>query len=201
MKSLTVRFSSSPVPLHDVDDVVDVFNARTILIESPGPLWMYGTAAEHSVLYQYHFVNAKNVFIAQAQTESAYFQNNPPAPQPFTSLTEWFDPTFDQCSPSDIGCAKGWAIDIINGTNMYIYNAGLYSFFQTWSTSCIGTALDRYCQDGIYRVQGDAQTIYLYNLETIGVQNMVEINDQSRVTSRANIGVFSDGILNYAPTA
>lgn len=28
MKSLTVRFSSSPVPLHDVDDVVDVFKAR-----------------------------------------------------------------------------------------------------------------------------------------------------------------------------
>ena len=28
MKSLTVRFSSSPVPLHDDEDVVDVFNAR-----------------------------------------------------------------------------------------------------------------------------------------------------------------------------
>jgi glucan 1,3-beta-glucosidase len=188
---------------HNLDypshEQIDILNARTVLIESQGPLWMYGTAAEHSVLYQYHFVGAKNVLVGQAQTESAYFQNDPPAPEPFTSLTNWSDPVFDQCSPADTSCAKGWAMDIVNGTNMYIYNAGLYSFFQNWVTTCIGTPKNQYCQDGIYRVQGKSEKVYLWNLETVGVKNMVEIDDQAKVESIDNIGVFTDGILGYFP--
>ena len=186
---------------HNLDypshEQIDIFNARTILVESQGPLWMYGTAAEHSVLYQYYFVNAKNIFLGQAQTESAYFQSEPRAPEPFTSLTAWTDPVFDQCPSTDTSCAKGWAIDIINGTNMYIYNAGLYSFFQNWSTTCIGTAENRYCQDGIFRIRGKSDKVYLWNLETVGVENMVQIDDQSKVKSKDNIGVFTDGILAY----
>jgi hypothetical protein len=179
---------------------IDIFNARTILIESQGPVWMYGTAAEHSILYQYHFVNAKNIFIGQAQTESAYFQSNPPAPQPYTSLPAWSDPVFDSCPTNDSSCAKGWAMDIFNSTNIYIYNAGLYSFFQSWSTSCIGTQDNHYCQDGIFRIRGNSGNIYIWNLETIGVENMVEVDDNTKVKSKDNIGVFSDGILGYLPT-
>ncbi len=180
---------------------IDIFNGRTILVESQGPLWMYATAAEHSVLYQYHFRNSKNVFIAQAQTETGYFQTNPPAPQPFTSLPAWSDPVFDSCPTTDSSCAKAWAMDINNSTNIYIYNAGLYSFFQSWSTSCIGTGSDKYCQDGIFRIQGNSDTIYLWNLETIGVQNMVEVNNEVKVKSRDDISVFSDGILAYLPNS
>jgi hypothetical protein len=35
-----------------------------MLIESQGPTWMYGTASEHSVLYQYNLYNAANIFMA-----------------------------------------------------------------------------------------------------------------------------------------
>jgi glucan 1,3-beta-glucosidase len=83
---------------------------------------------------------------------------------------------------------------------MYIYNAGLYSFFQSWSTDCIETRNNRYCQDGIFRIQGNSEKVYLWNLETIGVANPVEINDQVRVKNKDNIGVFTDGILGYLPT-
>lgn len=31
---------------------ISIFAGRGILIESQGPTWLYGTAAEHSVLYQ-----------------------------------------------------------------------------------------------------------------------------------------------------
>jgi glucan 1,3-beta-glucosidase len=179
---------------------IDIFNARTIHVESQGPVWMYATAAEHSILYQYHFVNAKNIFIGQAQTESVYFQSNPPAPQPFTPLPAWFDPVFDSCPTNDSSCAKGWAMDIINATNMYIYNAGLYSFFQSWSTSCIGTRNNHYCQDEIFRIRGNSVNVYLWNLETIGVEAMVDVNGNTKVKSSDNIGVFSDGILGYLPT-
>ncbi|CAF0855233.1 unnamed protein product [Didymodactylos carnosus] len=176
---------------------IDIFNARTILVESEGPLWMYGTSAEHSVLYQYQFVNAKNIFFGQAQTESAYFQSNPPAPVPFTPLAAWSDPVFDACPTGGTNCAKGWGVDIINATNMYIYNAGLYSFFQNWSTSCIGTGDNRYCQDAIFRVRGNSQKLYLWNLETVGVEHMVEVDGNVKVKSKDNLGVFPDGILGY----
>ncbi|CAF4337533.1 unnamed protein product [Rotaria sp. Silwood2] len=176
---------------------IDIFNARTILVESQGPLWMYGTAAEHSVLYQYHFVNAKNIFLGQAQTETGYFQSNPPAPEPFTSLTNWFDPVFDMCSKDKFSCTKGWSLDINNTTNMYIYNAGLYSFFQNWNTSCIGTSANSYCQDTLFRIRGNSQNLYLWNLETVGIENMVEVDGIVKVKSRDNLGVFPDGILGY----
>jgi glucan 1,3-beta-glucosidase len=161
---------------------------------------MYATAAEHSVLYQYYFRNAKNIFIGQAQTESAYFQTNPPAPVPFTPLPAWFDPVFDGCPTNDSSCAKGWAMDIVNATNIYIYNAGLYSFFQSWNTSCIGTSDDRYCQNEVFRIRGTFEKVYLWNLETIGVEYMVEVNGQTKAKSKDNIGVFSDGILAYSST-
>ena len=180
-------------------DQIDIFNARTILVESHGPVWMYGTAAEHSILYQYYFVNASNIFIAQAQTESAYFQNEPPAPEPFTSLTAWNDPVFDHCPASDTGCAKGWAVNIIDGTNIYIYNAGLYSFFVNWNTTCIGTSENRFCQDSIFQIRGKSEKVYLWNLETVGVENMVEIDGQAKVKSKDNLSVFADGILGYLP--
>ncbi|CAF0850463.1 unnamed protein product [Adineta steineri] len=91
---------------------------------------MYGTSAEHSVFYQYQFLNAQNIFFGQAQTESAYYQSEPPAPEPFTSLASWTNPVFDSCSINDNTCAKGYGIDITNGKNIYIYNASLCSFFQ-----------------------------------------------------------------------
>jgi hypothetical protein len=35
-----------------------------ILIKSQGPCWLYGTASEHSVLYQYQLYNAQDIFMS-----------------------------------------------------------------------------------------------------------------------------------------
>jgi hypothetical protein len=73
---------------HDLDrtiqDQIDIYSARGILIESQGPTWLYGTTSEHQVLYQYSLYEAKNILLGMIQTESPYFQPVPPAPQPFT---------------------------------------------------------------------------------------------------------------------
>ncbi len=59
---------------HDIDDAknsqINVYVARGLLIESTGPVWLYGTSVEHAVLYQYEFYHAKNVFATMIQTES-----------------------------------------------------------------------------------------------------------------------------------
>lgn len=66
---------------HDIDDPkstnISVFVARGMLIESHGPVWLYGTASEHAVLYQYEFYNAGNVFATMIQTESVSVSHFP----------------------------------------------------------------------------------------------------------------------------
>ena len=53
---------------HDLDNdhsQLSLYTGRGIYIESAqGPVWMYGTASEHNVMYQYNIVNAKNVILA-----------------------------------------------------------------------------------------------------------------------------------------
>lgn len=36
-------------------------------------IWMYGTAVEHHVLYEYQFSGSRDVYMGQIQTETAYF--------------------------------------------------------------------------------------------------------------------------------
>ena len=63
---------------HDLDqdpNKVSIYNGRGILVESKeGPVWMYGTSSEHSVLYQYNFANTNNIMVGMIQTETPYFQ-------------------------------------------------------------------------------------------------------------------------------
>lgn len=49
---------------------INIYNGRGVLVESQGPVWMYGTSSEHNQLYNYQLANAKNVFMSSIQTES-----------------------------------------------------------------------------------------------------------------------------------
>ena len=59
---------------HDLDlegrKQVNIYNGRGVLIESQGPVWMYGTASEHNQLYNYQIAHAKNVYMSAIQTET-----------------------------------------------------------------------------------------------------------------------------------
>lgn len=59
---------------------IDIYAARGMLVESQGPTWLYGTSSEHNVLYQYQFYQAKDIVMGMIQTESPYYQADPPAP-------------------------------------------------------------------------------------------------------------------------
>ncbi|KAH2165080.1 hypothetical protein KXV74_005974 [Aspergillus fumigatus] len=98
---------------HDLDvitqDQIDVYLARGVLIESK-LAWLYGTASEHSVLYQYQLSGAQNILMAMIQTESPYFQPVPPAPAPFTTGVFLSDPLFDDCLADSLTCGFSWAV-------------------------------------------------------------------------------------------
>jgi hypothetical protein len=113
---------------HDLDvvtqDQIDIYVARGVLIESQGPTWLYGTASEHCVMYQYQLSGAKNVLLGMIQTESPYYQPVPKAPYPFTPGLFPNDPTFDDCPGDSILCAFSWAVRIIDSETIYMLGAG-----------------------------------------------------------------------------
>ena len=86
------------MPGRDAGKQLSLLAARGIFIESnPGPVWLWGGASEHFLLYQYQLVKAQNVFIGHAQTESPYFLGQGVAlptglAQPVTTTAPWQDP-------------------------------------------------------------------------------------------------------------
>lgn len=121
---------------------ISIFSGRGILIESQGPCWFYGTASEHSQLYQYQLLNAKNIYFGHMQTETPYYQPVPDATGPIKANIGGFpyDPDFKDCAGKK-ECMKAWALRVIKSSNIYVYSAGFYSFFQ--DVSCILSPLEK----------------------------------------------------------
>lgn len=153
---------------HDMDvntqDVIDVYSARGLLIESKGPTWLYGTSVEHNILYQYQLSGAENIMMGVIQTESPYFQISPPAPAPFEAGLFPNDPTFSNCAPGSVNCALAWAVRIIDSSTVYLLGTGLYSWFQDYSQTCLATES---CQSRIFNIE-QSSDIWIYNLVTKG---------------------------------
>lgn len=124
---------------HDVEDPsltqITIYAGRGLLDESDGPLWLVGTAVEHHSKYEYQFSNAGNVFAAQIQTETAYYQPNPNATIPFPTVASLNDPVFASVANGTTPSADGWGLRIVNSQDILIYGAGHYSFFNNYSTS------------------------------------------------------------------
>jgi glucan 1,3-beta-glucosidase len=166
---------------HDIDDAantqITVAVARGILIESTqGPTWFYGTASEHSMLYQYNFANATNTFAGMIQTESPYFQfmAATESPGPFNSSIGLFanDPVFPDstCAATPQLCNFGWAVIMEDNVNLTIAGAGLYSWFDNYLQTCVDT---QNCQQRLINDVGGNSGLYLWNLITIGAVEMV----------------------------
>ncbi|KAK3296411.1 pectate lyase superfamily protein-domain-containing protein [Chaetomium fimeti] len=171
---------------HDLDipaqTQIDVYVARGFLIESTHPTWLYATASEHCVLYQYQTLNAANVFMGMIQTEAPYYQVAPRAPAPFTPGTFAADPTFDYCDPASTKCAVSWGVRFINSESIYLYGAGLYSWFSEYSQVCV--ALEN-CQDRIFEIDGTSD-VWIYSLITKASIEMVSPYEGTAVLAADN---------------
>ncbi|KAK1835559.1 glycoside hydrolase family 55 protein [Podospora conica] len=165
---------------HDLDDKpslseaqVDIYVARGILIESNAPTWLYATSSEHNILYQYQLHKADSIFMGLIQTESPYFHPQPTAPKPFESSLGKFpaDPTFKDCTTDN--CKVSWALSIIESRNVHIVGAGLYSwFFNNYDQGCIEKMS---CQTRLVNIDLPSTSLYIYNLFTVGTQEMISL--------------------------
>lgn len=151
-------------------DQIDVYAGRGLLIEAD-LAWLWATAVEHCVLYQYQIANAKNIMMAMIQTESPYFQPLPKAPAPFTTGLFSDDPVFPDCAASNspVGCGFAWAVRIIDSSSVYVLGAGLYSWFSNYDQSCLNT---ENCQKRGFQVEQSGD-IWLYNLCTKAIEELI----------------------------
>ncbi|KAK4197536.1 family 55 putative glycoside hydrolase [Triangularia verruculosa] len=216
---------------HDIEDWnqtrIDVFVGRGLLIEGSN-IWLVGNAVEHHTLYQYQLVNATDIWMGQIQTETPYYQPNPQAPYPFTQLNaDLYDPDFitdcpttsagtvDQL-PGNAPCAMAWALRILGSKDVMVFGAGLYSFFNNYSTNCSTNRAGENCQarimwiqDGIgTEVLGSTSGLQVYNLNTIGSVSMVTskgqdmaIWDQTIATYASTVGIFRNDGVNVSAMA
>ncbi|KAH7369719.1 pectate lyase superfamily protein-domain-containing protein [Rhexocercosporidium sp. MPI-PUGE-AT-0058] len=149
---------------------ISLYGARGMLIESQGPSWFYGTASEHSVLYNYQLSGAKDIFMGHIQTETPYYQPVPIAPGPFyPDIAASFanDPDFSNCH-GDPSCAATWGLRVVNSDSVTIHGAGLYSFFQEYYQDCIDTFN---CQQRILEVTGSTGVV-IFNLYTVATSEI-----------------------------
>jgi glucan 1,3-beta-glucosidase len=190
---------------HDIDDPnqtqITVYNGRGLYVETgSGPVWLVGTAVEHHTLYQYQFSQAQNVFMGQIQTETAYYQPNPPASLPFSAVASINDPDFTViCSNSTENGTNcdGYSLRILNSSNVLAYGAGLYSFFDNYNTSCSAAGNGETCQPRILSLEGTLSNIDIYNLNTIGATSMIDRDGASLASYADNVNVVPDTIALF----
>lgn len=188
---------------HDIDSSantqVTVYNGRGLYIESTtGTFWLVGTSSEHHVFYQYQLANTKNLFMGFIQTETPYYQPTPSAPTPFTVNTALNDPNFaSSCAGKSGNCANAWGLRILNSHDVLVYGAGLYSFFNDYSTTCSNMGGPENCQNNIFSLEGSISNVNVYNLNTVGTVNMITQNGNTLATYSDNVNVFPDTIALF----
>ncbi|EPS25377.1 putative exo-beta-1,3-glucanase [Penicillium oxalicum 114-2] len=173
---------------------INVYTGRGVLVESQGPVWLWGTASEHHQLYNYQVTNAANVFMGLIQTETPYYQSNPTSLVPFTPQKSWNDPDFSNCTTAS--CKKSWGLRVVNTSDLFIYGAGLYSFFENYAQSCLNT---EDCQENMVEI--DCSKVHIYGLNTKAAVNMVTSSSgQGLVQQQPNRSNFCSTIGLFEQT-
>ncbi|KAL6167517.1 hypothetical protein ACJQWK_06939 [Exserohilum turcicum] len=174
----------------DQDDhsQIDIYNGRGMLVESQGPVWMYGTASEHSQMTQYQFSGAKDIFYGAIQTETPYYQPNPTASVPFTQNSKFFDPDMSQAKAA-------WAVRVTDGSeSIWSYGAGTYSFFQNYNQACVN---GQNCQEHMNEIT-NSTNVNWFGLSTKASVNMITVAGKGVAKDKENRSNFCATLAIFA---
>ncbi|KAK8175034.1 exo-beta-1,3-glucanase-like protein [Phyllosticta citrichinensis] len=171
------------------DFKINVYTGRGIWIDRvSGPLWLVATGAEHCNKYQYQITGSKDIFIGFGQTESPYFQPWSDANDVWISLPGLDDPVFaDQES--------AWGMRIMN-SEVLLYGAGWYSFFNNYDESRCAQPPGGKCQSRIFSIEQDSQ-VTLYGLNTVGTADMITKDDVPIANFADNQNNFTQTVMFY----
>ncbi|KAJ5693837.1 hypothetical protein N7536_004249 [Penicillium majusculum] len=184
---------------HELDlkdhNQINVYTGRGVLIESQNPVWLWGTSSEHHQLYNYQVSSAKNVFMGLIQSETPYYQSNPTSLTPYTPQNSWNDPDFSNCTTNS--CRKAWGLRVLGSSDVFVYGAGLYSFFENYAQSCLNS---EDCQENMVEV--DCSDVKLYGLSTKAAVNMVTSSSgKSLVPQKPNKSNYCSTIALFEQSA
>jgi glucan 1,3-beta-glucosidase len=122
----------------------------------------------------------------------SYYQPNPDAAHsPYPTNPALYDPDYSTCLS---GNCDALGLRIYNGNAIIIYGAGLYSFFNSYSTTCSNQNGPENCQSEIFSIDGNVGSLSVYSLSTIGSQSMITVNGASVASYSDNVNVFPDTI-------
>lgn len=124
-----------------------------------------------------------------------YMQSNPNALTPFTPNAAFNDPTFSTCTTDS--CRKSWGLRVVDSSDLFVYGAGLYSFFDNYSQTCLTTES---CQENMVSIEGAKSTVYLYGLSTKASTNMVTVDGSGVVAQADNRDNFCSTIALFNET-
>ncbi|KAJ7066188.1 exo-beta-1,3-glucanase [Mycena amicta] len=180
---------------HDLDDPaqgrINVFTARGVFVDhAPGPVWLVGTASEHAVFYQYSIVASQYVYMGMIQTETPYYQPTPAPPNPFTANSDWDDPSWGSSG-------SAWALNVASSSDIFVYGAGLYSFFISYSQDC-KTSVN--CQKSLALIDNDSAATYIYGLSTIGATTMLTVGGTNVASHTDNVDGLQSTLSRWAAT-
>jgi glucan 1,3-beta-glucosidase len=191
---------------HDMENPanlqIDVYTGRGALIQSSGPVWLWGTASEHSILYNYQIDGAGAVFGGFMQSETPYFQPQPLAPAPFNFNSAYDDPTFTVCSNGGntsadaVPCKDAWGLRVANTKSLLVYSAGFYNFFNDYNQDCVA---GQNCQENMIHVQNSQ--VSMYAVTTKAAVNMLIDDVGVTVPGADNRDVYGDTIAYYNSNA
>ena len=180
---------------HELDlanhNQIDIYNGRGVLVESQGPVWLYGTSSEHSQLYNYQLSKAKNVYMGIIQSETPYMQSNPISTAAFTHKTAFKETTNSEYNTTT--CKKAWGLRVVDSSDILIYGAGLYSFFENYDQTCLNTES---CQENMVSLEG-CNAVYLWGLSTKASTNMVTMSGNGVVNQADNRDNFCSTIALF----
>lgn len=118
-------------------------------------------------------------------------QGNPNALAAFTPNASWSDPTFDTCV--DNTCYKTYGLRITDSNEIFVYGAGLYSFFDNYDQGCLIT---ENCQEFMIQLDNSSE-IYLYNPNTKASANIMAIDGQAVLSGQNLESTFCQGVTYY----
>lgn len=166
---------------------IDIYNGRGMLVESQGPVWLVGTASEHSQLSQYQFQGAKDIWYGAIQTETPYYQPNPKADVPFKKNAKYFDPDMSQQS-------SAWAVRIIDSSSIWNYGSGTYSFFDNYDQVCVA---NQNCQEHINEIE-NSSNVNIFGLSTKASVNMITSGGKGLAKDKDNRSNFCATLAIFA---
>ena len=127
-----------------------------------------------------------------------YYQPSPNALTPFPVVSSLNDPDFSSsCNGVGGNCAMAWGLRVIGSTDILVYGAGTYSFFNNYSTSCSTFTAGQSCQSRIVSIEGGVSNVNIYNLNTIGSQSMLNRDGAQVAYYNDNVNVYPSCVAVY----